>query len=48
MFFFGFTILNQIFTAIGTLQQVVINIRAAIAAFNFVIFGEGIDTGWHN
>lgn len=38
---------NQIHAAIGTLQQAMINIRAAIAAFDFIIFGWGSDTGGH-
>ncbi len=38
---------KQIHPAIGALHQIMINIRAAIAAFHFVIFGWGSDTGRH-
>ena len=39
--------LIEIHPAIGTLQQVMINVRAAIATFDFIIFGWRGDTGGH-
>jgi hypothetical protein len=39
--------INKIYSAIRTLQQPMINIRAAIAAFGFVIFGWGREAGGH-
>jgi len=38
-FFLGIYRVSQIHTAIGTLHQIVINIRAAIATFDFIFFG---------
>ena len=37
----------QIHSAIGTFHQIVINVRAAIAAFDFIIFGWGSEAGGH-
>lgn len=40
--------INEIRAAIGALQQIVIDVRAAIAAFDFIVFGRGRDTGGHS
>lgn len=39
--------INKIHTTIGTLQQPVVNVRAAIAAFGFVISGWRSEAGGH-
>jgi hypothetical protein len=39
--------IDKINAAIWAVQQIMINICAAIAAFNFVIFWRGSDTGGH-
>ena len=38
--------IDQVDPAVGAYDQVVINICAAIAAFDLVIFGRGSDAGW--
>lgn len=38
---------DQIHPTVGTLHQVMINVRAAIATFDFVIFGWGSDASGH-
>jgi hypothetical protein len=38
-FWLGIYWVNQIYTAVGTLQQPVVNVGTAIATFGFIVFG---------
>jgi hypothetical protein len=38
---------NQIYSTVGTLQQPLINVRTAIAAFDFIVFGWRGEAGGH-
>ena len=44
---FLFSRIGQICPAVRTFQQARVNIRAAISAFGFIVFGRGSDTGGH-
>jgi hypothetical protein len=48
--FFYFCIhgVDQLYTAIGALEQPVVNIRAAIAAFGFIILWGKRNAGGHD
>jgi hypothetical protein len=46
-FFLRLIWLIQIHPAIRALHQIMVNIRAAIATFDFIIFGWGSEAGGH-